>query len=79
MKKSLQKAISLAKVQQANDEFVSLPGPETLPEMETYSESISRLTPVPRSEDDQKVVEAGQRKGVQGLLAPFRMERLRWL
>jgi predicted Zn-dependent protease len=41
----LQKAISLAKVQQPNDEFISLPGPKPLPEIETFSENGSRLTP----------------------------------
>jgi len=45
LKKSLQKAIDLSKVQQPNDEFVSLPGPESLPETKTFSENIRRLTP----------------------------------
>ena len=45
LKKSLQKAISLAKVQQPNDEFISLPGPKPIPEIETFSKNISRLTP----------------------------------
>jgi len=44
--RSLQKAISLAKVQQPNDEFVSLPGPKPVPEIETFSENIGRLTPL---------------------------------
>ena len=43
--RSLQKAISLAKVQQPNDEFISLPGPKPIPEIETFSKNISRLTP----------------------------------
>jgi PmbA protein len=46
VKKSLRKAISLAKVQQPNDEFISLPGPKPIPEIETFSENISRLTPI---------------------------------
>jgi predicted Zn-dependent protease len=45
LKKSLQKAIDLSKVQQPNDEFVSLPGLESLPETKTFSENITRLTP----------------------------------
>ena len=45
LKKSLQKAIDLSKVQQPNDEFVSLPGLESLPETKTFSENIRRLTP----------------------------------
>ncbi len=45
LRKSLQKAMSLAKVQQSNDEFISLPGPKPVPEVATFSENISRLTP----------------------------------
>ena len=45
LRKSLTKAISLTKVQQPNDEFVSLPGPKPIPEVKTFSENISRLTP----------------------------------
>jgi predicted Zn-dependent protease len=45
LKKSLQKAIFLAKVQQPNDEFISLPGPKPIPEIETFSKKISSLTP----------------------------------
>ena len=46
VKRSLRKAISLARVQQPNDEFISLPGPKPIPEIETFSENISRLTPI---------------------------------
>ncbi len=45
LRKSLRKAMSLAKVQQPNDEFISLPGPKPIPEVETFSKNISRLTP----------------------------------
>lgn len=45
VKKSLQNAISLAKVQHPNDEFVSLPQPKPIPEISTHSKNISRLTP----------------------------------
>jgi PmbA protein len=45
VKQSLQKAISLARVQQPNDEFISLPGPRPIPEIETFSRNIGRLTP----------------------------------
>ncbi len=45
LRKSLRKAISLAKVQQPNDEFISLPGPKPIPGAETFSKNISRLTP----------------------------------
>jgi predicted Zn-dependent protease len=56
VKQSLAKAISLARVQQPNDEFVTLPGPGSIPKIETFSKNVSRLTP------DQKV------KMVQDLL-----------
>ena len=49
VKKILQKAIFLAKVQHPNDEFISLPVPKPIPEIETFSKKIGRLTP------DQKV------------------------
>ena len=45
LRQSLQKALSLARVQQANDEFITLPGPKPIPEIETFSRNISRLTP----------------------------------
>jgi predicted Zn-dependent protease len=45
LKKSLQKAISLAKVQQPNDEFISLPGPKPIPEIVTFSKNITHLKP----------------------------------
>ena len=45
VKKSLQRAIALAKVQQPNDEFISLPGPKAIPEIETFSKNIRHLTP----------------------------------
>ena len=45
LRKSLRKAMSLAKVQQPNDEFISLPGPKPILEVETFSKNIDRLTP----------------------------------
>ncbi len=45
VKQSLEKAISLAKVQQPNDEFISLPGPTPIPEIETFSKKMRSLTP----------------------------------
>jgi len=46
LKKTLQKAISLAKLQHPNDEFISLPEPKPIPEVDTFSESIASLTPI---------------------------------
>ncbi len=45
IKKILQKANSLAKVQHPNDEFISLPGPRPIPRIGTFSKNIRRLTP----------------------------------
>ena len=44
-KSSLEKAVHLARVQNPNEEFVSLPEPKTIPEGNTFSETIARLTP----------------------------------
>jgi len=45
VKDSLQKAISLAKIQHPNEEFTSLPEPKPIPEVDTFSRNIDRLTP----------------------------------
>ena len=45
VKKILQKADSLVKVQHPNNQFISLPEPKTTPEIETFSKNIKRLTP----------------------------------
>jgi len=45
VRKSLQQAISLANVQHPNDEFISLPEPKPIPEIETFSNHIGHLTP----------------------------------
>jgi predicted Zn-dependent protease len=41
----MQKAISLAKIQPANEAFVSLPGPKPIPAIDTFFKNIRRLTP----------------------------------
>ena len=45
LKNSLDKAISLAQVQQPNEEFKSLPEPRPIAEVDTFSEKIDRLPP----------------------------------
>jgi PmbA protein len=45
LKDSLKKAISLAKIQYPNEEFISLPGPKPIAEVNTFSKGIDRLTP----------------------------------
>jgi predicted Zn-dependent protease len=65
VKKSLQRAISLAKVQQPNDEFISLPGPKPIPEIETFSKSIGRLTPNQKVRMVQSLLRRVKEKGCQ--------------
>jgi predicted Zn-dependent protease len=45
IKETLQKAVSFARLQHPNEEFVSLPGPKPIPEVRTFSENIERFTP----------------------------------
>jgi len=45
LKNSLNKAISLARVQQPNEEFKSLPESRPIPVVDTFSEKIDHLTP----------------------------------
>jgi PmbA protein len=45
VKNLIQKAISLAKVQRPNDEFISLPEPKPIPVIDTFSINIDHLTP----------------------------------
>jgi PmbA protein len=63
LKKSLREAISLARVQQANNEFISLPGPEPIPEIETFSKNRSRLTPNQKVRTVQSLLRRVKEKG----------------
>jgi PmbA protein len=45
LRDALQRAINLTKLQHPNEEFVSLPGPESISEVGTFYEKIRRLTP----------------------------------
>ena len=45
IKDLLKKAIALARVQRPNDEFISLPEPRPMLEIDTFSKNIERLTP----------------------------------
>ncbi len=66
LRKSVKKAISLAKVQQPNDQFISLPGPESTPEMKTFSDNISRLTPNNKVRMINKLLRRVKEKGCKG-------------
>jgi predicted Zn-dependent protease len=63
VKKSLQRAIALAKVQQPNDEFISLPGPKPILEIETFSKNRSRLTPNQKVKTVQSLLRRVKEKG----------------
>ena len=77
LRKSLRKAMSLAKAQQPNDEFISLPGPKPVPEVETFSENISRLTPNQKVRVTKNLLKQVKEKRCRASGA-FRMERLNW-
>jgi predicted Zn-dependent protease len=66
LKKSLKKAISLAKVQQPNDQFISLPGPESIPQVSAFSDHISRLTPNHKVKMIKKLLRRVEEKGCKG-------------
>ncbi len=61
--RSLQKALSLARVQQPNDEFISLPGPKLIPEIETFSENSGRLTPHRKVKVIQSLLKQAKERG----------------
>jgi PmbA protein len=63
--KFLQRAIALAKVQQPNDEFISLPGPKPIPEIETFSKNISHLTPNQKVRTVQSLLRRVKEKGCE--------------
>ncbi len=66
LKKSLKKAVSLAKVQQPNDQFISLPGPESIPEAKTFSDNIRCLTPNHKASMIKKLLTRVKEKGCRG-------------
>jgi len=63
LRKSLQKAMSLAEVQQPNDEFISLPGPKPVLEVATFSKNISRLTPNKKVKITKNLLKQVKEKG----------------
>ena len=63
LKTLMQKAISLAKIQPANEAFVSLPGPKPIPAIDTFFKNIRRLTPGRKVKIIQEVMTQVQEKG----------------
>jgi predicted Zn-dependent protease len=65
IRNSLKKAISLARVQQPNEEFKSLPEPRPIPEVDTFSEKIHRLTPDKKVKAIKHLFSLAKGKGFQ--------------
>jgi len=65
LRNSLKKAISLARVQQPNEEFKSLPEPRPIPEVDTYSDKINRLTPDKKVKAIKRLFSIAKGKGFQ--------------
>jgi len=65
LKTSLQKAISLAKMQMPHEAFVSLPKPNPLSEIKTFFKNISRLTPQRKVQIIQTVRSLAKEKGCE--------------
>jgi PmbA protein len=61
---SLEKAISLAKVQRPNEAFVSLPGPAPIPGVETFLKDISLLTPAKKAKMVKNLITILKGKGL---------------
>ncbi len=61
---SLEKAISLAKVQHPNEAFVSLPGPTPIPGVETFLKDISLLTPAKKAKMVKNLITILKGKGL---------------
>lgn len=63
VKASLHKAISLAKIQPPHEEFVSLPGPKSVPKINTFFANIGRLTPERKVKIIREVMTLVKEKG----------------
>ena len=63
VKASLERAISLARVQRPNEAFVSLPGPKPIAEIETFSKNISSLTPARKAKMIKGLLTSLKEKG----------------
>lgn len=63
VKKTLEKAISLAKVQHPNNEFISLPEPKPISEIHSFSKNIDDLTPNKKVELIKGILTLAKEKG----------------
>jgi PmbA protein len=76
LKDSLHKAISLAKIQRPNKGFMSLPKPVSIPEVDTFSKKIERLTPDRKVKVVKDLIRIAEEKGfrVSGAFSHGRVE-----
>jgi len=63
LRATLQKAIALAKAQQPNEAFTSLPKPKLIPPLDTFSANIARLTPAKKVRIIKEVLALVKDKG----------------
>jgi predicted Zn-dependent protease len=65
LRASLEKALAFARVQQPNEEFVSLPEPRTIPEVNTFSQTVERLAPGKKVKMIKNIFSILKKKGLQ--------------
>ncbi len=65
LKDLLKKAISIVEVQHPNDDFISLPHPQAIPEIDTFKENIESLTPKRKVKVIQDLFKAVRAKGLE--------------
>ncbi|MGQ9645555.1 MAG: TldD/PmbA family protein [Thermodesulfobacteriota bacterium] len=63
LKTALERAISLSRIQQPNEEFKSLPEPKPIPDVDTFSEKIDHLTPEKRVKTIKNLFSLTKAKG----------------
>ena len=65
LKELLERALLLAKTQKPREDFLSLPGPQPIPEIQTFSEEIHRLTPTRKVKMLRGLFKQAKEKGFQ--------------
>jgi len=65
LKELVERALLLAKTQQPRDDFISLPGPRPIPEIQTFSEAVHRLTPARKGDGLRGLFRQAKEKGFQ--------------
>ncbi len=65
LKDLVKKAISIAEVQSPNEEFISLPSPQRIPEIDTFHKNIQTLTPKRKVKLLQDLFKIVREKGLE--------------